>query len=199
MHKDMFLSQLRAALSDLPEEDTERFLEYYAEMVDDQIEEGVCVEDAVDSLGSIEEIAAQIRMELPLPKLVRAKVAQRKFRAWEIALLCIGSPVWLPLLLAVLLCVLTVYWLIWIMILVLYVTTLVFAAGCLLGIAGAILTMHSTDILHAAFLLGSGLICATFSILLFITANRACKGWFRLSKKIVRNWKNKLSGKGSAQ
>ena len=41
MNKQEFLLALRGALSDLPEADIKASLDYYAEIIDDQMEEGI--------------------------------------------------------------------------------------------------------------------------------------------------------------
>ena len=66
-------------------------------MIDDRMEEGLAEEEAVSSFGTPEEIADQILSEIPLSRLVRERVKpKRALKAWEIVLLVLGSPVWLP-------------------------------------------------------------------------------------------------------
>ena len=84
MDKLAFLSALRDRLSGLPDEDVEQSVEYYGEMIDDRIEDGLSEADAVEAVGCVEEIAVQIMTEVPLPKLVKAKVRpKRALRIWE--------------------------------------------------------------------------------------------------------------------
>ena len=102
MNKQNFLAMLSQQLHGLPEEDIHKSLEYYTEILEDRMEEGMSEEEAVAALGSMEEITDQIFAETSIPKLVKAKVqTNRKLKAWEIVLLILGSPVWLPLLIAV--------------------------------------------------------------------------------------------------
>ena len=101
MNKEQFLLDLASALAGLPEEDIEKSLEYYSEMIDDRIEEGLSDEEAVADLGSIEEIRAQIIKDTPLPKLIKEKVKpKRSLSGLEITLIIIGSPIWFSLLVA---------------------------------------------------------------------------------------------------
>lgn len=65
MSKADFLAALAAELRDLSREDIARSLEYYSEMIDEQMEEGLSAEEAVAALGSPEEIGQEILKALP--------------------------------------------------------------------------------------------------------------------------------------
>ncbi|MBR5870885.1 MAG: DUF1700 domain-containing protein, partial [Clostridia bacterium] len=60
MNKLQFLKAVREKTSDLPLHETNHLLEYYAEMIEEAIEEGASEEEAVARLGSWEEICTQI-------------------------------------------------------------------------------------------------------------------------------------------
>ena len=60
MNKEQFLTALRARLTGLPREDLERTLQYYREMIDDRIEEGMSEQAAVADVGDPDELAAAI-------------------------------------------------------------------------------------------------------------------------------------------
>ena len=106
MNKSEFIAALEQKLKGLPREDAEQSIAFYEEMIQDRMEEGLSEEEATAAIGSVEEIAAQTLADIPLAKLVKEKVTpSRRFKAWEILLLVLGAPLWLPLLLAVI-CVL---------------------------------------------------------------------------------------------
>lgn len=65
MNKAEFLAALTAQIRDLSREDIARSLEYYSEMIDEQVEDGISVEDAIAALGSPEEIGEEILNALP--------------------------------------------------------------------------------------------------------------------------------------
>ena len=110
MDKNAFLDELREKLSGLPEEDIEERVAFYREMIDDRIEDGVPEEEAVEGVGTVDSVVEQIMSEIPLSKLVREKVKpKRSLKAWEIVLLVLGSPVWIPLLVAAAAVVFAVY------------------------------------------------------------------------------------------
>ena len=60
MNKIDFLLLLHDKLSALPAEEVEEGLNFYSEMIEDRIDEGMTEEEAVASVGSVDEIAAQI-------------------------------------------------------------------------------------------------------------------------------------------
>ena len=121
MNKKEFLDILQARLAGLPQEDVKRSLEFYGEMIDDRTEEGMDEQQAVKEIGSVDEVVAQILSETPLQRLIKEKAKpSRTLRAWEIALLALGSPIWASLLLAAACIFFSVYILIWSLVLVIY-------------------------------------------------------------------------------
>ena len=200
MNKDAFLSALRDRLSGLPEEDIKMSLDYYNEIIDDRIEEGLGEEEAVLAVGDLEEIISQILMDTPLPKLVKAKVKpKRTLKAWEIVLLVLGSPVWLPLLFAAACILLAVYIVLWSVILVLYSVDFTFAASALAGIIGFFVSLPVGNIAQGALFLGVGLFCGGITILLFFGFNRITKEVLTLSKKFLLAIKTRFIRKEKVQ
>ena len=60
MNKEQFLAALRARLTALPRADLERTLQYYSEMIDDRVEDGMTEQAAVADVGDPAELAAAI-------------------------------------------------------------------------------------------------------------------------------------------
>lgn len=199
MNKQAFLDALWQALGDLPQDDVVQSLEYYEEMLDDSIEDGLTEEEAVALLGSPEEIAERIRLEMPLPTLVRARAANaRRPKAWEIVLIVLGSPVWLPLALSVLAVLVSLYAVIWSILIALYAVALALAV-VFLGLIGlSVWTIRGQDILHGVFLLGAGLVCVGLAILLFLMSKALTVAVCRATAAFVRKCKKSIAGKGSA-
>ena len=95
MNQCEFLTRRALELKGLPREDAERWLEYYREMLEDSIEDGMSEEEAVASLGDPANIVKEILSQTSLTKLIKNKVSlKRKLRVWEIILICVGSPIW---------------------------------------------------------------------------------------------------------
>ena len=135
MNKHEFLAALRRELTALPHGELTEQLNFYNEMIDDRMEEGMTEEDAVAGIGSVEGIAAVILADRaadgdPIPRSEKPAeegtsdpcddIPQQdntrtdgsasepkgspdetsKLRPWEIALIVLGSPLWIPLLIA---------------------------------------------------------------------------------------------------
>ena len=71
MNKEQFLSELSRRLDGLNGNDLYRTLEYYAEMIDDLMEEGMSEEAAVAALGDLEVIAREIMQDAPARESAR--------------------------------------------------------------------------------------------------------------------------------
>lgn len=193
MNKQQFLAAIREKINFLPPQDINRSLDYYAEMIDDRIEDGLSEEEAVAAMGSAEEIAAQILGENPPPPPAKQPRKKKTWQAWEIVLLIVGFPLWFPLLLAAAIIVLALYIVLWSAIIVLYAADLCFAAGALVGILYAPLLAYTGQGAAALLLLGAGLVCVGLTILWFIGSTAAAKGAWWLTKLPFR------TGKGDAQ
>lgn len=181
MKKNEFLERLRAQLWALSPADIQRSLDYYSEMIDDRMEDGLSEEDAVAAVGDLDEIVRQIRQEMPQPPMVTEKPKkQTDLKRWMIVLLILGSPLWIPLVASVASVVLSVYVCLWTVVLVLYVIAVAVAAaaiGCLVGIF--FMLGRAAEI---TVTLGAALLCAGMSIMLFLLGNLAAKGMIALTK-----------------
>lgn len=200
MTKLEFLTRLRESLSGLPEEDVESSIDYYGEIIDDRMEEGLDEAAAVEAMGDIDQIVSGILADTPLTKLVKAKLAPRRsFAGWEIILLILGSPVWLPLLAAAVLVVLSVYLVLWTVVAVIYVAMISFAVGAVTGVLGGLALTVCGSPARGVLNLGLGLICAGLTILTFYGGNRAAKAMAALSRNILLGIKRCFMGKESAR
>ena len=197
MTKQAFLSKIAVGLDGLPQQDIDKTIDYYNEMIDDRIEDGMTEEEAVAAVGSAEEIVSQILSETSLPKLVKARVTpKRGLKAWEIVLLILGSPVWLPLLAAAVIVVLAVYLVIWSVIVVLYAADPVLAAYAILAPVGAVAYLFAGNSSAGMLFFGGALVCAGLSILWFFACNQVARGILYLSRAILRQIKAFFIGKG---
>lgn len=200
MNKQEFLDALRTALSGLPQDDAEERIAFYAEMLDDRMEEGVSEEEAVSEIGTVDEIRAQLVSEIPLPKLVRERVRpKRALRAWELVLLILGFPLWFPLLIAAGAVVLVLYIVAWALVVSLWAIEVSLWVCALGGLAAAAVFFARRNPLPALMMLGIALLVAGLSILLFFGCVAASKGILRLTKKAGVGIKSMLIGKENAQ
>ena len=197
MTKKQFLAAVAGELDGLSQSDIKKSLDYYSEMIDDRMEDGLSEEEAVAAMGSVKEIAHRILTEFPLAKVIKVKHRpSRGLRAWEIVLLILGSPVWLPLLAAALIVLLAVYIVIWSAIVVLYAAELSIGAVGIASILGTFLCFLADKSETALLLFGAGLLLVGLAILFFFVVIKATAGVFWLSKQILRGLKSLLIGRG---
>ena len=191
MNKREFLDGLRVRLAGLSTEELEASLEFYAEAIDDRVESGLSEEEAVAEIGSLGEVSGQILSELSLPKLIRTRVASRgKWRVWQVVLLALGAPIWLPLLLAVLVCVLAGYVVLWAMVLSLSAVALSLAAVAVAGLVSMTQALLMGNQASAAMSTGIALMGAGGAMLLFPSLGCAARRCLRLSERVLRRVKN---------
>ena len=189
MDKYDFLLALEARLAGLPEADRQASLDFYAEMLDDLVEGGMTETEAVASLGSPDAIAEEILLEMPLPKLVKAKMKKRRLSGLEITLLAVGFPIWLPISIALLAVMFAIYISLWAVVLSLYAADLAFAVSAPAGILAAVVLFASGKPAAALLFLGAGLALAGLSILCFLLCNLTAKGMWKLGRLTLRGIK----------
>lgn len=186
MNKHEFLFELRKGLSGLPQEDIDERINFYSEMIDDRMEEGLSEEDAVSDIGSVDEIVSQIVAETPLLKIVKDKMKSRKkMQAWEIVLLILGAPIWLSLLIAVIAGAFSVYAVLWSVVVAFWSMFGAFAGVGIGGIGGGIALAVTSNVWRGCLLISAGLLCAGLSIFAFFGCKAATKGMVFLTKKIA--------------
>ena len=194
MKKQEFLDALKKELWALPEADQQNSLEYYAEMIDDRMEEGLSEEEAVAAIGDMEEIVAQILTETPRPPVVvqpEKQTAQpkqakqkRQLMPWMIVLLVLGAPLWLSLLVGVGGGVFGVYVGLWSVVIALYATAFALAVSGIGLLVAAFSLLWICQFAKCAVVVGAALLCAGFAILVFLLSNLAAKGLAALTRLI---------------
>ncbi len=202
MTKIDFLRSLRDKLWGLPQNEVDERLRFYSEMLDDRMEEGLSEEAAVAAVGSVDEIAAQIIEDNAAPieednavptvdaDPVNGNSKPRRHRGWEIALLALGSPIWLSLLIAVLAVVLSLYAVMWSVIGSLWAVFVSLVACAVCGLTAGAVFAFGESALAGLAVVAAGLVCAGSSIFLFYGCKAATKGMASLAKKIVLGIKN---------
>ena len=197
MEKNEFLTKLRGALASLPEEEIEKTLAYYSEIIGDRMDDGMSEEEVVGSLEDTEVIAQHILQETPLNVLIKEKGHKAITRQVNKLLLILGFPVWLPLLIAAVALVFTGYLLIWVLVLTLYsVLVALFAGG-----VGTLLSFGATLTLNpwaAVFQLGLGLILIALGLLSLRPIGAGVKRLFEMTKKALKRMKYHLFKKKEA-
>ncbi|MBQ6372365.1 MAG: DUF1700 domain-containing protein [Oscillospiraceae bacterium] len=200
MNKEQFLNELRSRLNGLPKADLEERLFFYGEMIDDRVEDGLSEEEAVAGIGTVDEIVDQILEEVPLSALVKEKVRQsRGLKIWEIVLIVLGFPLWLPLLISAFAIGLSLYIVLWSIMISIWAIDLSLAASAVGGILAAVWYLVQGNPAAAGFSFGAGVICAGLAVLLFYGCVELTKALIHLTKKMVLVIKNMFIGKETGE
>ena len=187
MNKQEFLRALRERLSGLPAEDIEKHVQYYSEIIDDRMEDGMTEAEAVAAVELPEQMA-------PAPRKARQPLP-----VWAIVLLIVGAPIWLSLLIAAVSVAVSVYAVLWTAVITLYVVP-VSLAGCALGgIIPGIAAGAAGNMPQAIACLGICLLCAGLCIFTFPLCNLAAKGTVSLTKWLIKQIRSLFAGKEAAK
>ena len=165
MNKEAFLSALKNALGSLPRKERKKTLDFYRELIDDRLEEGLSEEAIFAEIGTPEAIAAQVLSELP-------EKPRKKISGWVIVLLVLGFPLWLPLLISAAAVVLA-------LLISLFVIELTFALCGVAGVLGGLILLTLWKPYAALALIGPGLVCLGLAIPLFFLCLWIAKALWR--------------------
>ena len=186
VNKMQFLQAVSEQTAGMPSTEINRLLEYYNEMIDEAVEEGLSEEEAVDRLGTWEEICTQIeefRTSEPQIKEEPAKEPQNpipekkpkkriSLPMWAVVLMILTSPIWgaivLSLGIAVFAVVASLVVIGGALVISLFAVVLSLAVVGVVGIPAAGVLFFAGSIATGLLSLGGGLVCGGFAIL----------GWF---------------------
>ena len=184
MNKQEFLARLEQGLSGLPRREKAERVNFYSEMIDDRIEDGV-PEEAVLQVGPVEEIVAQISGTDPA-----AVPRSRKPEPWQILLLVLGFPVWFPLLIGAGAVVFSLYVTLWAVAVSLWSVFGAFVGtsfGCLV-IGTVFFCIYGS--LKGFLIIAAALICMGLGIFSFFGCRELTKWVARFTKRSVLGVKN---------
>ena len=197
MRKQDFIKELRINLSFLPKEEIEDRISFYSELIDDKIEEGLKEEDAIKSIGNVNEIVDQIINDMPLSKIAKDKIKpKRKLSALEVTLIIIGSPIWLSLLLSLVAILFSLYIVGWSVVISIWAVFISLISVLVAGIALTIISLFSNSALVALSYLGATLIILGLTILMHYVCKIMTKVYIKLTKLIVLSIKKKMLKRG---
>ena len=176
MSRDAFIGELRHRMAGLPQEAVDRTVEYYSELIADSMEDGVAEEEAVSRLGSLDEIVANVVKETPLTQIVQTRVQESRKKGgsgWVIALLILGAPVWLPLLIAALAVLFALFIALWAVVIALWAVVAAVILAALAAMVGGVIELARMHLAQGLVLLGGGLMCLGLCALAFLQIGRA--------------------------
>lgn len=190
MNKQEYLEAIRSRISAMPADDVNRFMDYYSEMIDDRVEDGLSEEEAVADMGSPEAAVEQILEEMPLTKLVKEKIKPKhELKAWEVILIVLGFPVWIPLLITAAVLLLTLWIVAFALLISFYAVVLSFVVAGIGGLICAIPLFIANSPYTAVLMLGAALIGIGIAILFVVSVKPVTVGIFKVCKASVNGIK----------
>lgn len=192
MTKQEFLSRLRLGLSDLPKNEIDERVSFYNEMIDDRTEEGLSESEAVDAVGSVEEIIKQIAADF-------APQTNKKLKTGAVVLLAVSSPLWASLLIAAFAVALSLYVSIWAVVISLWACFAVCAVCAPGGVVLGFTYIFSGNPLTGVTSLGLGAFSAGLAIFLFFGCKELTRLTVLLSKKAFTLVRHFFSKKGEGK
>ncbi len=199
MTKREFLTQLRAKLSALPQDDIEERVIFYSEMIDDRMEEGLSEEEAVAAIAFTEEIPNQaIADALPSKTISNTLKPKRQLSALAILLIVIGFPIWFSLGIAAASVVFSIYAALWSMVICFWAVFVSVACCALAWVLSGIGLACNGHALPGIATIGAGIACSGLAIFIFYGCSASTKGIASLTKRFVLWLKCLLTRKEAA-
>ena len=179
MNKREFLAAVGNGLKGLSYEEQDKWLDFYSEMIDDRMEEGMTEPEAVGAIGSVEAVVEQI-----LAQSKPETKKKRELKTWQTVLLIVGSPLWFSLLIAAASLVFSLLVTAWALVISFYAVAVSLVACGLAGVALLILLLVKGNVMAALVALGAGLFSVGLGIFWFIGTRYMTKGVLWLCKKL---------------
>ena len=84
MTKQEFTKKLREKLRALPEQAVDERIDFYSEIIDDRVEDGLSEDDAVSGIGDVDAIADHIISDFSASKPTKEVKKQKRLNAVRI-------------------------------------------------------------------------------------------------------------------
>lgn len=142
MTKIEFIDVLARKLSRMPKNDLKQTIDYYYEIITDKVNDGMSEEEAVASLGSIEEIVEATLSDISLSDPDSEKINDikktRKNTNWKSITIGATAIIWVPILIGLIGGAIGLYVSLWAIVVSFGATSLATGAGTLVTISGII-------------------------------------------------------------
>ena len=186
MTKQEFVTLLREKLNGLPQSDIEERVIFYSEIIDDRIEDGMPEDEAVEAVGSIDDIVEQTISDTPLTRIFKEKIRTKKERhTWQTVLFWVGSPIWLALLISAVAIVFSLWVALWAVVVSLWAADISFAAGALGSIPMGVIFIATGNASTGVLAFAAALLLAGLFILLTFGCKALTSGAAWLTKRMA--------------
>lgn len=181
MTKSTFIDTLRGLLESLNEDECNKFISYYEEIIEDYKESGLSEQEVIKKIGSPKSVANNILRE---QDSININIPSFNSKLLNIILLILGFPLWGSLLLTVVLLILSAYIIIWCIPFTTGVSSIAFFVSALVSIVGA--PFMIADVLTVGIVqLGLGVSSVGVSILLGLITIYLSKKFIVITKKLT--------------
>ena len=187
INKHEFLQELSARLSQFPQGEREKAYAFYAEIIDDSMDDGFGEDEAIQRLGSMDEIIERIAAEVPMAALIQHKVRDQRHGLGTNILLILGFPLWFPILLTLACVALVLFLLFWMLDLLLWI---VFGSMAAVLIGGCIGFFLNAEFGVRLFFLGFVMASAGGAMLLLPAALSVTRHFASITRKQWNQLKN---------
>ena len=195
MTKKVFLDSLREKLNGLPKSDVDERISYYEEMIYDIMDDGKSEEEAVAEIGTVDEVVYEIAQDTPLTKIVKEKIRRKgKLKTWQIVLICVTFPFWLPIAIVLAVIGLVTYILFWVGVIVSYAIEVALIIGSIAEMIAFFGYLFSGN--FNLIPLALAMLCAGGAVMMFFGCYWATRGTIKLHKKIFTWMKTGIIKKG---
>ena len=186
MTKGEFLCELRKRLTGLPSDDIEERVNFYSEMIDDMMEEGLSESEAIEKIGGAKRVADSIIADTPLRKIIKERIKpKRKITPWIIVLIVLGFPIWFSIFAAAVAVAISVIAVIISVVASLWAVTVSLGACAIGSVAVLVAFSIGGNVLQGIFVFGGGLVCGGLSILMSFACVGITKWMFKLIKMVI--------------
>lgn len=197
MNKEQFLNELKKGLSGIPREDLDERVNFYSEMIDDRIEEGMSEEEAVSAIGDVNQIVSQIMAETPITTIVKERVNKKKggISVTTLIIIVLTFPLWLPFAAVIFGLGIALFAVVWSLVVAFYAVTIgliVAGAASIVWVLGMLLCGNFAG---AGLGIGAGLFCLGLGVLMVYGCVGFTKGAILLTVKGLVGIKKALVGK----
>jgi len=185
MLKQEFLYKLEKRLSALPQKERKERLAFYAEMIDDRMEEGLSEEEAVSAVGEVKALAREVTEATAGDENVK-EPARKSKSPWTTAAIVLGSPVWLSLRIALAAVAVSVYAAVFSVVVSLWAVFAAVIGSSIGAIVLAAAGFMQGSVSKGIFPLGISLFAAGAGIFLFFGCKGVTRGGLTAAKGTTR-------------
>ena len=177
MTKKQFLKNLRRELSGLPRAEITERIGFYAEMIDDKMEDGMTEAEAIDSICTSDPIGSKVKITDEDPG------TRSKRSTTETVLLILGFPVWFSILAALFAVVVALIAALWSVAVAFWATALSTAVAAPCAAIASIFYLFSGNVAMFGMGMAAAPTCAGVAIIFYYIAK-----YFTIASAKITVW-----------